>query len=380
MSRLLASTIALTQFTVTGNMPGVDDLFPTISAALSRFAFQSIDNTTDPGSFGWTHLDDTAVATFDNPGSLWIDNLLVFSLRQDVRRIPTAVLNAEIKKESEAFLAEYPNLRRVPKNKRAEMKEHVTLRLLAKTLPVPTVCDVVWDIKTGVVNLFANSNKMIELFDTQFRKTFPEFTLQMIIPYRRAENEAEFLGMSEALTSLNQSASDNVVSMIRDNAWIGRDFLLWILSGQSNGITPGFSAWIDNRLVMIGATGEGTQKIAVTGDVYDRLPTIKTALLDGKHITSATILIENSEEFNYRLTLAGDTFIINGFKTPAIMVTREIDENVTEFQAVVLEKMFLVNNGMGYLQTLLRLFLEVRLTDRWSECLVDMKAWMDGEV
>jgi hypothetical protein len=380
MSRLLAGTIALTQFQVTGEIPGADDIFSIISAALSRFAFQPIDNNTEPASLGWVQADDTAVATFDNPGSLWIDHLLLFSLRQDVRRIPTAVLNAEIKKESEAYLQENPNLRRVPKHKRAELKELVTLRLLAKTLPVPTVCDVVWDTKAGVISLFANANKMIDLFDRSFRKTFPEFTLQMIVPYRRAEQEASFLNLSDALSPLNQSATDNVVSLIRDNVWIGQDFLLWLLAGGSDGITPGFSAWIDNRLVMIGATGEGTQKIAVTGDVHDRLPTIKTALLDGKHITSATIFIENSEENNYRLTLAGDTFIINGFKTPTVRLTGEVDDAVTEFQASVLEKMFLINTGMGYLQTLLRLFLEARLTDRWSECRANIQAWMDGEV
>lgn len=379
MSRLPANTIALTQFTVTGDIPGADDLFPTISSALSRFAFQSIDNTTDQLSTGWVHLNDSAVAAFDNPGLLWIDNLLVFSLRQDVRRVPTAVLNAEIKKESEAFLAENPNLRRVPKQKRADIKETVTLRLLARTLPVPTVCDVAWDMKAGVINLFANANKMIELFDKQFRMTFPEFSLQMVVPYRRAEKLVENLPLSSVLAAYNGAASDSVVSLIRDNAWIGRDFLLWLLSGQSNGITAGFSAWIDSRLVMIGATGEGTQKITVAGDVHDRLPTIKTALLDGKNITSATIYIENNDGAVYRLTLAGDTFIINGFKTPAVRLDGEVDESVTEFQAFVLEKMFLINTGMGYLQTLLQLFLEVRLSNRWTGCLADIKAWMDGE-
>ena len=376
MARILASTIALTQFSVTGSMPGSEEVFPTISAALSTHAFQAIDKSAEAHSAGWVQVDDTAVATFENPGSLHIDNLLLFSLRQDQRRIPAAVLNAEIKVDSDKFLKEHPNLRRVPKAKRAEIKELVTARLYAKTLPAPTVCDVAWDIKTGTLNLFANSQKQIDNFDTIFRKTFPEFTLKQVIPYHRAEQEAAFLNLYDELVASNQSNSDSLIALIRENTWIGKDFLLWLLAGCNSDKAAGFSAWIDNRLVMVGATNEGTQKITVAGDVHDRMPTIKTALLDGKQITSATVYIEKDENL-WRFTLSGDTFVISGYRTPAVRMEREIDEQVSEFQAAILEKMFLLNTGMTCLHTLLRMFLEERLSTNWSDRLAEIQAWME---
>jgi hypothetical protein len=377
MSRLLASSTALTQFTVTGTLPGPDDLFSIISSALSRFAFRPINDTPDAVSTGWVQIDDMTVAAFDNPGSVWIGHFLFFSLRQDVRRIPGAVLKQEMKKEEDTWLKEHPNMRRMPKRKREETKEATTLKLLAKTLPVPSVSDVVWDTKTGTIYLFANAGKMIDLFESLFRKTFPEYGLKMVIPYHRAEQSAISTNLTQELIAANQAGSDSLLSLIKDNTWIGRDFFLWLLAGSSGGQTNGFSAWIDKRLVMIGMGGEGLQKITVAGDVAGRFPTIKTTIQDGKQITSATVYIEDNDGVVYRMTLAGDTFIMNGFRTPAVRLDGEIDDTINEFQAAILEKMHLVNTGLGYLHTLLTLFLEERLTTRWGARLDEIQTWME---
>ena len=377
MSRILASTIALTQFTVTGPYPGVDYLFTFFPEALSRHAFQPIDQSTDIASVGWVNIHDSAVSISDNPGLLWLDKFLFFSLRQDVRKIPTAVLNQEIKKEEDAFLAEHQNLRRIPKAKRAEIKELVTLRLLAKTLPVPAVNDVAWNTETGTLYFFSNSGKTIDLFTDIFHKTFPEYHLTPVVPYHRAQQAAVAVDLVNEITAANQSNSDNFLSLIRDNSWIGRDFLLWLLSGCNSDSAAGFSAWVDNKLVMVGPGAEGVQKITVAGDFFDRMPAIKTALLDGKQITSATLFFKK-EENQYQLTLVGETFSISGFKTPQVRLERQIDDTLSEMQAVTLEKMHLINTGMGFLNDLLSLFLVDRLTvGSWSERQKDIQAWME---
>lgn len=377
MSRIFASSTSLTQFAVSGPLPGNEDMFQFIAEALQKFAFQPIDNSAEPVSTGWVQADDVSLASFENPGSLWIDNYLFFSLRQDTRRIPAAVLKAEMKKEEEKYLKANPNMRRLPKLMREEKKELVTARLLAKSLAAPSIHDVVWDLKTGIINLFSNSNKALELFDSYFRKTFPGFSLKMVVPYSRAEQICSPLNLADRLAALNQSATDSIVSLIRDNVWIGQDFLLWLLAGSADGSTSGFSAWIDSRLVMVGQGGEGTQKIAITGDVADRLPTIRAALQDGKRITSATVHFETNEGALYRFTMAADTFIINGFKTPIALVTEAIDDSVNEFQAALLEKTHLINTGMGYFHNLLQLFFEDRLLeDRWLKRLAVITEWM----
>jgi len=85
------------------------------------------------------------------------------------------VLKSHAGREEGAFLAQHPNLRRTPKNKRAEIKEQVQQRLLTMCLPVPSIVDVVWDQKSGILTLFSLGGKVIERFEELFRKSFEGF-------------------------------------------------------------------------------------------------------------------------------------------------------------------------------------------------------------
>ncbi len=385
-----ANTVSISQFLVTGELPKTE-LFEWFSQKLSGRCFQSIENSTEESSEGWTLVDKADDASFEIPSEFWRDNYIVFSLRKDQRKIPAAVLKSHTGREEGLFLAQNPNLRRTPKHKREEIKEQVQLRLMTRCLPVPSTVDVVWDVKSGVLTLFSLGTKVIDRFEDIFRKTFEGFSLVIIHPFARARNllDGQLL---DALEAANQAGSDAVAALIRDNQWLGCDFMLWLLQRGVNGegefaiSCPGqmpagerFSAWIDDRIQFQGGGEEGgIQKVTVSGSQDSFLEAI-SALAGGKRITSATICMEKDEN-PWKLTLKGDTFGFASFKCPQVRIEKDATvDQMSEREAVFYERMYLLNQGIQLFDSLFTIFLKERLTDAWNSRLLAVQAWLSGE-
>ena len=385
-----ANTVSITQFSVTGELPGTDQ-FQWISKKLADRGFQSIENSTEESSEGWALVDKPDDATFEVPSDVWRDNFVVFSLRRDQRKIPAAVLKSHTAREEGAFLSQNPNLRRTPKHKREEIKEQAQLRLMTRCLPVPSTVDVVWDQKSGILTLYSLGTKVIERFEDIFRKTFEGFSPVIVHPFARARTllEGQLL---DSLEAVNQSGSDAVVALIRDNQWLGWEFMLWLLQRGVNGesefsvcrpghITNGekFSAWIDDRIQFQGGGEEGgIQKVTVSGSQDSYLEAI-SALKGGKRITSATICMEKDENL-WKLTLKGDTFGFASFKCPQVRVEKDSTvDQMSEREAVFYERMFLMDQGLQLFDSLFTEYLNERLTEKWNGRLQVIQAWLNGE-
>lgn len=385
-----ANTVSITQFTVSGDLPK-NDQFQWFSQKLAARGFQSIENSSEEISEGWTLVDRPDDASFESPSDFWRDNYLLFSLRRDQRKIPAAVLKSHTNREEGAFLAQHPNLRRTPKNKREEIKELVQLRLLTRCLPVPSSADVVWDQKGGVLTLYSLGAKVIDRFEDCFRKTFEGLHPVVIHPFARARMllDGQLLDKLEAA---NQAGSDAVATMIRDNQWLGWDFLLWLLQRGVNGegefqvCRPGhfaagerFSAWIDDRILLQGGGEEGgIQKVSVSGSQDSYLEAI-SALKGGKRITSATICMEKDEN-PWKLTLKGETFGFASFKCPQVRVEKDATvDQMSEREAAFYERMFLMEQGVQLFDSLFTAFLKERLTDAWGGRMKTIQEWLDGK-
>lgn len=385
-----ANTVSITQFMVTGDLPK-NEQFQWFSQKLADRGFQSIENSTEESSEGWTQVDRSDDAGFEAPSDFWRDNYVVFSLRKDQRKIPSAVLKSHTAREEGAFLSQHPNLRRTPKNKREEIKEQVQLRLLTKCLPVPSSVDLVWDQRSNIITLYSLGTKVIDRFEDLFRKTFEGFSPVVIHPFARARMLLEGQ-MLDKLEAVNQAGSDAVVAMIRDNQWLGWDFMLWLLQRGVNGegefkvcrpghftAGEGFSAWIDDRIQLQGGGEEGgIQKVTVSGSQDSYLEAI-SALKGGKRITSATIYMEKDEN-PWKLTLKGDTFGLASFKCPQVRIERDATvEEMSERESVFYERMYLMEQGIQLFDSLFTAFLNERLTEAWNVRLQTIQAWLDGK-
>ena len=265
---ILANTVSICQFRVAGDLPA-GDLFAWASEALRTHAFRPIDTVPAELSLGWVHVDDQRLAEFTVPAHFWRDHYLVFTMRRDERRLPAALLKAYVQVAEHEYLAANPGLSRVPKQKREELREAVRASLLAKTLPVPTTFDAVWDTRSGLVTFASTSPKNVEQFETLFKKTFPGLRLVAIHPYARAGQVVDE-ALQPALEKANQATSEAVLDLIKANQWLGWDLFLWLMYrtmhdaytfrvSQPGHIDAGdqFSAYVNDRLVLMSVGENG---------------------------------------------------------------------------------------------------------------------------
>jgi hypothetical protein len=383
---ILFNTISICQLRVAGDHPD-KDLYEWVSDRLAKNSFRSIDNTTDEISSGWVHLDDSSGNSFAYPRAFWRDHYLAFTLRRDQRRVPSVLLREHLKNAESEFLAAHPGMRRVPKQKREELREAVRAALYAKTLPVPSTYDAVWDTRSGLVTFTSLSPKVMELFENHFKNTFDGLRLLMLHPFSRAER---VLGddLKPTLLKANRAATGDVLNLIHDNRWLGWDFLLWLTYQTMNKTSeyavnqPGpaqegepFVAYLNDRLVLLGGEEGGIQKMSVVGS-QEQFSEVRTALKNGKQITEATLYFEK-EEHQWKMTLRSLMFHFASFKSPSIKLEKDnITDEADEKEAAFYERMYVLEEGLQLFDSLYAAFLGIRLGNTWADEEKNIRKWL----
>ncbi|WP_291320748.1 recombination-associated protein RdgC [Desulfonatronospira sp.] len=186
---ILSSSVSLTRYRIVEKVP--DELVNELPQRLKSNAFREIDQTSDERSFGWVCFDDF----LDNKwhtSSPHKGHYLAFALRLDTRRIPPAVMKKHLRLAlEEARREQEPRGRKiVTRDQKAEIKDRVKQTLMGKTLPVPAVFDVVWDVSRHMIYLGSISPKVRQLFEDQFTQSF-DLSLEPQTPYFLAAILAE---------------------------------------------------------------------------------------------------------------------------------------------------------------------------------------------
>jgi len=385
---ILSNTVSICHFRVVGDTPATD-LFEWAAENLRKHAFRPIDQGMEELSTGWVHTGNNQDSGFASPGDFWHDHYLAFTLRQDRRRIPASLLKAYLQVAEHEFLAENPGYTRVPKQKKGEMRESVQARLLARTLPVPSCHDAVWDTESGILAFTSLSRAAVDAFDTHFKKTFPGLRLVAVHPFARAENVVDE-GLKPALAAANRATSEAALDLIVSNRWLGWDFLLWVMYRTMNAASvyqlsrPGpdeqgrpFTAYINDRLVLCG-TGENMQKITVAGP-QDRFSEVRTALRQGKVINEAAILFEKGDDL-WKLNLKGEMFHFASLKSPRVKEEKDNSvDRASEQEALFFERMYLLEGGLQLFDSLFAAFLFVRLGPGWNGEMAKVGEWLAEE-
>jgi len=385
---ILANTVSICHFRIVGNLPA-GDLFPWLAEHLKQHAFRSIESTLEEQSIGWVHLSDHRATEFSSPADFWHDGYAAITLRIDQRKIPAALTKSYQRAAEEDFLAAQPTLRRVPKQKREDLRDAVRLALLSKTLPVPSSVDLLWNTRDNTITLTSLSAKNIELVDAHFKRTFPDLRLVALHPIARAATviPSELLPV---LDKANQAGSEAVLDQIRANQWLGQELLLWLLyrtlnaSGEYRLLQPGpldsnatFIAFLNDRLVLMHASDSGMQKVTVAG-AQDQFGEVLAALRGGKCITEAAITLEHAEN-QWRLTLKGELFHFASLKAPPVRLEKDdcVDAHA-EHEAVFYERMHLLESCLQMFDSLLHQFLTERLSDSWPQQNAEIESWIKG--
>ena len=382
---LLSNTVSISQFDVVGEFPE-GDLAQWIGEQLAAHAFSSIEHSAEELALGWVELDDFQSADFSDPSSWWREDYVTFTLRRDQRRLPSALVKGELQREQQRFLAENPGYQRVPKDKNDELKELVRNRLLVRVLPSPSLMDVVWNLRTGRLTFASVSTRAMDDLTDLFQKTFAGLRLVSVYPMERAR-QVVAEPLLEALNAENSSVEGSVMEQIRDNQWLGSEFLMWLLYGTTNGRSDyrvcsngpaaegeSFIAYLDNRFLLTGQGNEGAQKVTVIGP-QDRFEEVRVALRQGKEIGEATIHMEKLEH-QWRMTLKGELFLFGSFKCPTVRIEKgaELED---ERLAVFFERMHVVEEGIQLFNSLLAAFLGERLGPQWGQRCQQITAWLE---
>jgi hypothetical protein len=385
---ILANTVSVCHFKVQGELPK-EDMYEWTLKQLAANRFNPIDQGNEELSVGWVHMDDPKNAEFDSPAACWRDHYLMFTLRRDKRSVPSAILKAHLERAHEQFLAENPGFNKVPKQKKEDIKEAVHAMLLSQTLPTPATYDAVWDTNTGLLTFSSLSPKVIELFEEQFKKTFEGLRISAFHPFARAESvlNDEY---KELLKQANKAGGDNYLELIKENQWLGTDFMLWLMYQTMNeaseyavnqpGIlldNEGFVGYLDDRLVLLGSGENGAQKITVAGP-QDHFNEVRTALLNKKQITEATLHLETTEDEHWKMTLKGEMFHFASFKSPSVKLEKDnTTDEAMEREAVFFERMVLLEKGTQLFDSLFASFLQTRLGSGWSEQEELIQKWLN---
>lgn len=176
----LSASVSFSRYRLTE--PAPDQTIRELHQRLKDQAFRDIDHTADERSWGWVSFEDMLdhrfIAAPPEKGEY-----AAFSLRLDTRRIPPAVfkkhvtlaMNAELvkaKEEGRKFLS---------KDRKRELRENVRLALMQRTLPIPAVFDVAWNVRTGVLLFGSTRPKVQDLFTSHFTQTF-DLHLELMTP------------------------------------------------------------------------------------------------------------------------------------------------------------------------------------------------------
>jgi hypothetical protein len=160
--------------------------------------------------------------------------------------------------------------------------------------------------------------------------------------------------------------------------FVGYEFLTWMWyviendPAQLNQIIPkNINFTIGNRIMLQNAVHDAVETITIKGDDAG-LEEGVLALKKGAFVTELHMRVVE-EENEWQLTLKGESLNISNLRLPE---TGQI-ENRDDMEGAVLEKFFLYEKIMGWLDAVYEFFIKIRLSPEWNHSVVPrIKIWI----
>ncbi|HEY9161471.1 MAG TPA: recombination-associated protein RdgC [Desulfomonilia bacterium] len=382
---ILSNTVSISQYKVKGPVPS--DIESWLADCLYRNRFSPIDNLPDEETTGWVSLFDYNDSSF-SLGSPRIGDYIGLSLRRDKRSVPAAVIKSRLDLECGKWMADHPDIKKMPSKRKAEIRDNLVASLVTRSLPVPSVCDLIWNVKTSTVTFASVSAKTLELVEDKFMQTFEGLKLVSIYPMARAELVIDD-GMKASLAHEDKASTKDVLQQINKNRWLGHEFLLWAMystsmsQGEYRICTDGpfnkgevFVAYLHDSFLLAGEPEKGVRKSRIIGPQQD-FGEAKKALAAGKNICEAAIYFEKAD-LSWSLNLKSDSFVFSSFKSPPVRIEKGelIEDPSAEREAAFLERMSLMDSGIQLFDSFFRAFLAERLSNTWQDRMKAIRKWM----
>ncbi len=159
--------------------------------------------------------------------------------------------------------------------------------------------------------------------------------------------------------------------------FLGDEFLtwLWFVIDQDpaslKAVEPDLTSLeIGNRIVLEKRHQKALERITIKGENAG-LEEAMLALKKGALVTELN-LVYRSDQLKWQFTLKGESLNLSSLKTPKIAAP----ENPEDMEGVVLEKIFLYDKILQFLEKLYKTFIKLRLSKRWQDREISLiKKW-----
>lgn len=186
--------------------------------------------------------------------------------------------------------------------------------------------------------------------------------------------------VASALSALDpkddaEQEGPSLAESIETRRFLGREFLAWVWF-ESEIFEQRFSIegfgecelWLERQITFEALTESGREKAALAGVAPSGGAEAREALRQGKMPVKAKLSVRRDEQ-DFALTLDANTMAISGAKIPALLKGEGDDP--------FFERMTLVEELEGAIESLYREFLLARLGDGWNRDVVPaMRLWM----
>ncbi len=158
---------------------------------------------------------------------------------------------------------------------------------------------------------------------------------------------------------------------------LGQEFLTWLW--YQSDTAPNafvdkknmpFSVSMEQRIVVQGGEGDSLETASVSGSLSP-LREARFGLATGKKVTRALLRLEK-DDLAWQISLKAEDFSCNSLRTPKI----EKDDEDDDPDALLLEKIYLMEQCLDLLDALYARFLRVRLSSSWQEEVDLVRHWM----
>lgn len=167
---------------------------------------------------------------------------------------------------------------------------------------------------------------------------------------------------------------------------LGREFLtwLWYASDSSGGIFKmpdgaEFALFMEQRISVQGGEGENAETATVSGP-FSELREARLGLSTGKKVTRCMVRMEQDAEM-WRVSLKAEDFSLNSLRTPKVDKRESVEGEELEADAILLEKIYLMDKALAFLDELYRQFLVKRASlAAWKAEVDKIRAWIQQEI
>ena len=149
--------------------------------------------------------------------------------------------------------------------------------------------------------------------------------------------------------------------------FLGDEFLtwLWFVIDQDSSILKKMdpeltSLEIGNRIVLKKRNKKAAERITIKGEDAD-LDEAMLALKKGAMVAEFNLIYRSAQQ-KWQFTLKGESLNLSSLKTPQIAPPESQDD----LAAVVLEKIFLYDTILQFLEKLYKYFIKLRISNNWQ--------------